>query len=59
VGWSYWSFSDDEQKAWRGALAVLGDPERPRDYLALIQIDSDSRDDGGFAGWKSHSIIGG
>jgi hypothetical protein len=59
VGWSYWSFSDDEQKAWRGALAVLGDPERPRDYLALIQIDSGSRDDGGFAGWKSHSIIGG
>ncbi|MGH2503643.1 MAG: hypothetical protein ACRDID_14135, partial [Ktedonobacterales bacterium] len=62
VGWSYWSFTDDEQdeqKAWRGALAVLGDPERPRDYLAFIQIEPESADDGGFAGWKSHSLLKG
>lgn len=59
VGWSYWSFNDDEGAEWRGALAVLGDPDRPRDYLALIQIESDSAYNDGFTNWRSHSILKG
>lgn len=57
IGWSYWAFMDDEGKAWRGSLAVFGDPDRPRDYLAFIQIELDSADESGFTGWQSHSIL--
>jgi hypothetical protein len=58
VGWSYWSFTDKDGAAWRGSLVVLGDPDRPRDYLAFIQTNSDT-DVEGFAHWRSHSIIRG
>ena len=58
VGWSYWTFTD-EGKAWRGALAVLGDPGRPRDSMAFIQIETDGDDGSEFASWKSHAIISG
>lgn len=56
VGGSYWSFTDNEGKAWRGLLAVLGDPDHPRDYLAFIQIETDA-DVNGFAHWQSHNTI--
>lgn len=58
VGWSFWAFNDIEGAEGRGALAVLGDPGHPRDYLALIQIETDAGGNG-FAHWQSHSILKG
>ena len=58
VGGSYWSFSDNEGTEWRGSLAVFGDPDRPRDYMAFLQIETDA-DVNGFARWQSHSTIQG
>jgi hypothetical protein len=60
VGGSYWSFTDNEGVKWRGSLAVLGDPDRPRDYLSFIQIETDaSTDRNGLVGWQSHSFVKG
>lgn len=57
AGWSFWSFTDQEGAEWRGALVAFSDPERPRDYLAMVQIETDSRDDGGGSSWTVHSGI--
>lgn len=61
VGWSYWSFADEQGVAWRGSLAVVGDPDRPREYVALLQIEAepDTDGDGLHSGWTVHGVISG
>ena len=59
VGWSYWSFADEQGAAWRGSLVVSNDPDRPREYLALLQIEAETIDggDGRYTGWAAHSSV--
>ena len=35
--WSYWRFTDDENRTWHGTFAVLCHPETPREYSLVIQ----------------------
>jgi hypothetical protein len=37
VAWSYWQFTDNENRTWYGSFAVLSHPETPRDYSLVIQ----------------------
>jgi hypothetical protein len=37
AAWSYWRFTDDENRTWYGSFAVLCHPETPRDYALVIQ----------------------
>ena len=61
VGWSYWSFADEQGAAWRGSLVVSGDPDHPREYVALLQIEAQTSEDGDgpHSGWTVHGVISG
>jgi hypothetical protein len=37
AAWSYWHFTDNENRTWYGSFAVLSHPETPRDYSLVIQ----------------------
>ncbi|HZC05840.1 MAG TPA: hypothetical protein VE338_09375 [Ktedonobacterales bacterium] len=45
VGWSFWAFADSEGEPWRGKLLALNSPDRPHDYLLLIQIEAENQHD--------------
>jgi hypothetical protein len=37
AAWSYWRFTDEENRTWYGSFAVLSHPETPRDYSLVVQ----------------------
>lgn len=52
AAWSFWAFQDNDGEPWRGVFLALNSPDRPRDYLVLVQIEAENQSDqqgGGFS----------
>ncbi len=57
VGWSFWSFADTAGAPWRGVLLALNSPDHPRDYLLLVQIESEGESDARGSGFFSRALL--
>ncbi|HET9111821.1 MAG TPA: hypothetical protein VFN78_13410 [Ktedonobacterales bacterium] len=57
AGWSFWAFTDSEGEPWRGAFLALNSPDRPRDYLVLVQIEAENQSGQQGGGFSVGGII--